>query len=64
MWPATKNCLTTPVFQDFMSPHLKMFSNQNFSDRGVNIDLIVPVINMNDTGYGTKTQSVDVIRGM
>lgn len=47
-----------------MSPHLKMFSNQNFSDRGVNIDLIVPVINMNDTGYGTKTQSVDVIRGM
>ncbi|XP_077366220.1 uncharacterized protein LOC144010021 isoform X2 [Festucalex cinctus] len=53
-----------PILADFMSPHLKMFSNQNFSDRGVNIDLIVPVMNMDDTGYGTKTQSVDVISGI
>ncbi|XP_051909067.1 beta/gamma crystallin domain-containing protein 1-like isoform X2 [Hippocampus zosterae] len=53
-----------PILADFMSPHLKMFSNQNFSDRGVNIDLIVPVINMDNTGYGTKTQSADVIRGI
>ncbi|XP_077408535.1 uncharacterized protein LOC144039253 [Vanacampus margaritifer] len=53
-----------PILADFMSPHLKMFSNQDFSDRGVNIDLIVPVINMDGTGYGTKTQSVDVISGI
>ncbi|XP_057678702.1 uncharacterized protein LOC130907528 isoform X2 [Corythoichthys intestinalis] len=52
-----------PILSDFLSPHLKMFSNQDFSDRGMNIDLIVPVINMDDTGYGTKTQSVDVISG-
>ncbi|XP_019727166.1 absent in melanoma 1 protein-like isoform X2 [Hippocampus comes] len=53
-----------PILADFMTPHLKLFSNQNFSDRGVNIDLVVPVINMDDTGYGTKTQSADVIRGI
>ncbi|XP_061609003.1 beta/gamma crystallin domain-containing protein 1-like isoform X1 [Phyllopteryx taeniolatus] len=53
-----------PILADFISPHLKMFSNKDFSDRGVNIDLIMPIINMDDTGYGTKTQSVDVISGI
>ncbi|KAM9778562.1 uncharacterized protein ACBT44_000322 isoform 1-T1 [Syngnathus typhle] len=53
-----------PILSDFLSPHLKMFSNRDFSERGVNIDLIVPVTNMDDTGYGTKTQSVDVLSGI
>ncbi|XP_077567618.1 uncharacterized protein LOC144192406 isoform X2 [Stigmatopora nigra] len=53
-----------PTLSDFLSPHLKMFSNQDFSDRGSNIDLIVPVMNMDDTGYGTKTESVDVSSGI
>lgn len=47
-----------------MSPHLKMFSDEDFSTMGVNIDLTVPVINMEDTGYGMRTQSIDVISGM
>lgn len=47
-----------------MSPHLKMFSDKDFSTMGVNIDLTVPVINMEDTGYGMRTQSIDVISGM
>ena len=50
--------------QDFMSSHLKMFSDRDFGNLGVNIDLSVPVINMEDTGYGVKTQSVDVISGV
>lgn len=41
-----------------------MFSHRDFSERGVNIDLTVPVINMEDTGYGMKTQSIDVIGGV
>ncbi|XP_074472034.1 uncharacterized protein LOC141756306 [Sebastes fasciatus] len=53
-----------PIQGDFMSPHLKMFSDIHFGERGVNIDLAVPVINMDDTGYGTKTQSVDVMGGI
>ncbi|XP_061742383.1 beta/gamma crystallin domain-containing protein 1-like isoform X2 [Nerophis ophidion] len=53
-----------PIMSDFISPHIKMFSNRDFSDRGVNIDLIVPVIHMDHTGYGIKTESVDVISGI
>ncbi|XP_074540756.1 uncharacterized protein LOC141801570 [Halichoeres trimaculatus] len=53
-----------PILSDFMSPHLKMFSDKNFGDRGVNIDLSVPVITMENTGYGLKTQSIDVISGV
>lgn len=47
-----------------MSSHLKMFSDIQFGELGVNIDLTVPVINMDDTGYGMKTQSVDVMGGV
>lgn len=53
-----------PFHQDFLSPHLRMFSEPDLSERGVNIDLTVPVVNMDDTGYGTKTQSADVAGGM
>lgn len=47
-----------------MTPHLKMFSDKNFGKLGVNIDLTVPVINMDNTGYGMKTQSIDVLGGV
>lgn len=50
--------------QDFMSPHLKMFSDRDFGKLGMNIDLSVPVINMDETGYGMKTQSIDVGGGV
>lgn len=50
--------------QDFISPHLKMFSDKDFGELGVNIDLTVPVIDMDGTGYGVKTQSIDVISGV
>ncbi|XP_056150231.1 beta/gamma crystallin domain-containing protein 1-like [Lampris incognitus] len=53
-----------PVMSDFMSAHLKMFSERDFDELGVNIDLTVPVPNMEDTGYGVKTQSVDVMGGV
>ncbi|KAL6095877.1 crybg1 [Pungitius sinensis] len=53
-----------PISADFMSPHLKMFSDKDFGELGVNIDLTVPVIDMEGTGYGVKTQSIDVIGGV
>lgn len=52
------------LLQDLFSPHLKMFSNRDFDERGVNIDITVPVTNMEDTGYGMKTQSIEVISGV
>lgn len=47
-----------------MSPHLKMFSDKDFGELGVNIGLTVPVIDMDATGYGVKTQSIDVFSGV
>uniref|UniRef100_UPI0037E8C346 beta/gamma crystallin domain-containing protein 1-like n=1 Tax=Semicossyphus pulcher TaxID=241346 RepID=UPI0037E8C346 len=64
-WEGPEQLLSLrPIQADFLSPHLKMFSDRNFGDHGVNIDLSVPVINMDDTGYGVKTQSIDVISGV
>ncbi|XP_038824823.1 beta/gamma crystallin domain-containing protein 1-like [Salvelinus namaycush] len=53
-----------PVLTDFMSPHLKMFSERDFGELGANIDILEPIINIEDTGYGLKTQSVDVMGGV
>ncbi|XP_041721488.1 beta/gamma crystallin domain-containing protein 1 isoform X2 [Coregonus clupeaformis] len=53
-----------PVLADFMSPHLKMFSEREFGELGTNIDILEPIINIEDTGYGLKTQSVDVMGGL
>ncbi|XP_068199222.1 beta/gamma crystallin domain-containing protein 1-like isoform X2 [Antennarius striatus] len=63
-WGSSDQLLSLrPILSDFLSPHLKMFSDRDFGDRGINIDVTVPVLNMNDTGYGSRTQSVDVIGG-
>ncbi|KAM8831306.1 uncharacterized protein AB9W97_002975 isoform 2-T2 [Spinachia spinachia] len=53
-----------PISADFLSPHLKMFSDKDFGELGVNIELTVPVIDMDGTGYGLKTQSIDVVGGV
>lgn len=52
------------LWQAFLSPHLKLFSDRNFGKLGVNVDLTVPVVNMEETGYGIKTQSIDVKSGV
>lgn len=39
-----------------------MFRERDFG--GVDIDITVPVTNMEETGYGTKAQSLDVIGGV
>lgn len=52
------------MWQDFLCPHLKLFSDRNFGKLGVNVDLTLPVVNMDDTGYGMKTQSIDVSSGV
>ncbi|KAM9703938.1 uncharacterized protein ACNS7B_002453 isoform 1-T1 [Menidia menidia] len=53
-----------PVLSDFLAPHMKMFSDRDFGKLGLNIDVTVPVTNMEDTGYGMRTQSIDVIGGV
>ncbi|XP_056332489.1 beta/gamma crystallin domain-containing protein 1 isoform X2 [Danio aesculapii] len=53
-----------PLLADFMTPHVRMFSEQDFSERGMNVDLLEPVISMEATGFGVKTQSVEVLSGV
>ncbi|XP_044021559.1 uncharacterized protein crybg1a isoform X2 [Siniperca chuatsi] len=53
-----------PVCTDFLSPHVKLFSERHFDELGLNVDLLGPVLNMEDVGYGVKTQSVSVMGGV
>ncbi|KAI2654358.1 Beta/gamma crystallin domain-containing protein 1 [Labeo rohita] len=53
-----------PVLADFMTPHVRMFSERDFNKRGMNVDLLEPVISMETTGFGIKTQSVEVLSGV
>lgn len=63
-WGGAQILSLRPILADFMSPHLKMFSDRDFGKLGVNIDLTIPVINLDETGYGLKTQSIDVLSGV
>ncbi|TRY98008.1 hypothetical protein DNTS_032618 [Danionella cerebrum] len=53
-----------PVIADFMTPHVRLFSERDLSERGMNIDLLEPVISMESTGFGIKTQSLEVLSGV
>uniref|UniRef100_A0A8C1NLY5 Beta/gamma crystallin 'Greek key' domain-containing protein n=1 Tax=Cyprinus carpio TaxID=7962 RepID=A0A8C1NLY5_CYPCA len=53
-----------PVLMDFSSPHMKMFSEPDFSERGVSIDLLEPLENTLNTPYGPQTRSIEVLSGV
>ncbi|KAA0720859.1 Beta/gamma crystallin domain-containing protein 1 [Triplophysa tibetana] len=52
-----------PVLTDFLSPHMKMFRDLDFFERGGNIDVMELLENTANTEYGPKTQSIDVLSG-
>ncbi|MEQ2244015.1 hypothetical protein ILYODFUR_012824, partial [Ilyodon furcidens] len=53
-----------PILADFQSPNVKLFSEPNFSEHGSHMDLVGPVISMEDVGHSTKTQSVTITGGV
>ncbi|KAJ8270545.1 hypothetical protein GJAV_G00116180 [Gymnothorax javanicus] len=53
-----------PVLTDFQSPHLRLFSERGFGEKGLIADLHGPMGNMEETGYGLNTQSIEVIGGV
>ncbi|XP_048831577.1 beta/gamma crystallin domain-containing protein 1 isoform X2 [Brienomyrus brachyistius] len=63
-WGGSSLLSLRPLFADFLSPHLKMFSERDFGERGVNIDLLFPIPNMEETDFGMKTQSMEVVSGV
>ncbi|KAJ8287473.1 hypothetical protein COCON_G00001320 [Conger conger] len=53
-----------PILADFLSPQLKLFSERDFGDRGLNADLLGPVLNLAETAFGLRSQSADVRSGV
>ncbi|KAK2893170.1 hypothetical protein Q8A67_013158 [Cirrhinus molitorella] len=53
-----------PVFMDFSSPHMKMFSELDFSERGGSMELVEPLENAANIRYGPQTRSIEVLAGV
>ncbi|KAL1770357.1 absent in melanoma 1 protein, partial [Sigmodon hispidus] len=53
-----------PVLGDFSYAHMIMYSEKNFNSKGSSIDVLGIVANLKDTGYGMKTQSINVLSGV
>lgn len=43
---------------------MRLFRDKHFERLGLSVDLLGPVVNMEDVGYSNKTQSIDVISGV
>nr|XP_031536040.1 beta/gamma crystallin domain-containing protein 1 isoform X2 [Vicugna pacos] len=53
-----------PVIGDFSNAHMIMYSEKNFGSKGSSIDVLGIVANLKETGYGVKTQSINVLSGV
>ncbi|TKC52599.1 hypothetical protein EI555_018048 [Monodon monoceros] len=53
-----------PVLGDFSNAHMIMYNEKNFGSKGSSIDVLGIVANLKETGYGVKTQSVNVLSGV
>ncbi|XP_057714820.1 uncharacterized protein crybg1a [Corythoichthys intestinalis] len=65
-WGGSEDSLRSlrPIRTDFRSPHVKLFSELNLNERGLSVDLMGPVVNMQDIGHGIKTQSIHILSGV
>ncbi|XP_051020576.1 beta/gamma crystallin domain-containing protein 1 isoform X2 [Acomys russatus] len=53
-----------PILSDFSNAHMIMYSEKNFGSKGSSIDVLGIVANLKETGYGVKTQSINVLSGV
>ncbi|KAL7987865.1 hypothetical protein Chor_006784, partial [Crotalus horridus] len=53
-----------PVLGDLMHPHMIMYTEKDFGTKGSSINVLGIISNLKDTGYGLRTQSVNVISGV
>ncbi|NXC44705.1 CRBG1 protein, partial [Penelope pileata] len=53
-----------PVVGDFTNSHMIMYSEKDFGSKGSNINVLGIVSNLKDTGYGLRTQSINVLSGV
>ncbi|KAM4695122.1 beta/gamma crystallin domain-containing protein 1 [Discoglossus pictus] len=53
-----------PILSDFSTPHMIMYSEKDFNEKAGNINLLGIVANMEETGFGVKIQSINVLSGV
>ncbi|XP_062836218.1 beta/gamma crystallin domain-containing protein 1 isoform X3 [Anolis carolinensis] len=53
-----------PILGSFAQPHMIMYSEKDFGTKGSSIDVLGIVSNLKDTGYGLRTQSINVLSGV
>uniref|UniRef100_A0A8B9FU89 Crystallin beta-gamma domain containing 1 n=1 Tax=Amazona collaria TaxID=241587 RepID=A0A8B9FU89_9PSIT len=53
-----------PIVGDFTSSHMIMYSEKDFGSKGANINVLGIISNLKDTGYGLRTQSINVLSGV
>ncbi|XP_061847170.1 beta/gamma crystallin domain-containing protein 1 isoform X2 [Colius striatus] len=53
-----------PIIGDFTSSHMIMYSEKDFGSKGSNINVLGIISNLKDTGYGLRTQSINVLSGV
>ncbi|XP_068016573.1 beta/gamma crystallin domain-containing protein 1 isoform X2 [Melanerpes formicivorus] len=53
-----------PILGDFTSSHMIMYSEKDFGSKGSNINVLGIISNLKDTGYGLRTQSINVLSGV
>ncbi|XP_053566566.1 beta/gamma crystallin domain-containing protein 1 [Bombina bombina] len=68
-WPHWGGCndllqSLRPVLADFSAPHMTMFSESDCDEKAPNINVLGIIANMDETGYGVRTQSINVQSGV
>ncbi|KAJ7341805.1 hypothetical protein JRQ81_007073 [Phrynocephalus forsythii] len=53
-----------PVLGNFAQPHMIMYAEKDFGAKGCNINVLGIIPNLKDTGYGLRTQSINVLSGV
>ncbi|KAM8952983.1 beta/gamma crystallin domain-containing protein 1 [Pelodytes ibericus] len=53
-----------PILSDFSTPHITMYSEKDFDEKGPNINVLGIISNMEETGFGVRTQSINVLSGV
>ncbi|KAH0622186.1 hypothetical protein JD844_024278, partial [Phrynosoma platyrhinos] len=53
-----------PVLGSFAQPHMIMYTEKDFGTKGSNINVLGIISNLKDTGYGLRTQSINVLSGV
>ncbi|XP_053918648.1 beta/gamma crystallin domain-containing protein 1 isoform X2 [Cuculus canorus] len=53
-----------PIVGDFTNCHMIMYSEKDFGSKGSNINVLGIISDLKDTGYGLRTQSINVLSGV